>query len=74
MPEPENGHRAREHAAVRRQHDVLMPRCEAEGRASKHAKAGRCLGGVRPSRLAPLAPQDEGLGSGLDENADSLCA
>src|SRR4051812_22735888 len=43
--------------------DSLMLRCEAEGRASKHAPAaGAGSPGLRPSRLASLAPQDEAMG------------
>ena len=43
---------------------LLMLRCEErQRRASKHAPpVGRCLAGVRPSRLATLAPQDEESG------------
>jgi hypothetical protein len=54
--------------------DLLMLRCEAEGRASKHAPAvGRCIGRVASFEAPPgsspgVAPQDEGLGRMAQKN------
>src|SRR5215204_2105159 len=43
--------------------NLLMLRVRGRRPSLEHAPAaGRCIGIVRPSRLAPLAPQDEGLG------------
>ena len=49
--------------------NLLMLRCEersAEPRSTRR-RSGAAWAGLRPSRLAPLAPQDEASGEWLDE-------